>query len=90
MDTAVLYQDYSGAFCALACSRSARSAAKIAIKQGDSFKRIAALFLESEFWMMEFVKRRASARMHRGYIAPLPENARVLELQLQGKRRRKD
>jgi hypothetical protein len=59
-----VYEDYSGAFCALTCLRSALAALKQAVARGQ-ISRVRDHAREAEYFADEFQKRRASARAAR-------------------------
>lgn len=80
-----MFQDYSGAFCALACLRSSISELNKALRAGR-MDRVQRGMTESRFWVQAFLERRASARLHHGYKAPLPDMPDVIIGSGRGKR----
>ena len=81
MSEGLYYWDYSGAFCALACLRSAFSETSKALKVGK-LERVQRGLAESRYWVEQIRTRRTVARNHRGYVAPLPEILTPSELKL--------
>ena len=67
-----LYQDYSGAFCALACLRSSLMQTAISLRSGR-LERAQRALAESRYWVEQVIVRRAVARRHHGYVPPLPD-----------------